>query len=69
MGGICKYMKGEKCAENYCDMWNKKEKRCNDAVISDLIIDQLKDRARRDYRQKDVGVKKEEDIIPTGYKH
>jgi len=31
-GGICKDMKGAKCAENYCDYWDPEKQRCSIAV-------------------------------------
>ena len=31
-GGICVYMKGEKCALNYCDLWNNEHQMCAKAL-------------------------------------
>lgn len=46
--GICPKMKGDKCAEQHCDLWCLVEKRCLEAVIrekgieiADLMIDDL----------------------------
>ena len=29
---ICRYIKGDKCAEQYCDFWSKYHKKCITAV-------------------------------------
>jgi len=39
--GICPHMKGEKCAERYCDYWNPEEQRCSLALESQKRVELL----------------------------
>lgn len=32
---ICPKMKGAKCAESYCDMWDLEKKRCSEAIVNE----------------------------------
>ena len=48
MEQICPKMKGAKCAESFCDLWDLEEKRCSYAVVNerkvkflDLLIEKL----------------------------
>jgi hypothetical protein len=42
MSGICVKMNGAKCAEEYCDYWNREEQICTDALIAKLRVELLK---------------------------
>lgn len=39
--GICVYMKGDKCATNYCDLWNNEHQSCSKALESHRRVEIL----------------------------
>ncbi len=41
MEGICVYMGGSQCAENYCDMWNNEHQSCSKALESHRRVEIL----------------------------
>lgn len=41
MSGICVYMNGDRCAMNYCDMWNNEYQSCSKALESHRRVEIL----------------------------
>jgi hypothetical protein len=39
---ICPKMKGQKCAGNYCDLWDDEEQRCLEAIEISLRVEILR---------------------------
>ena len=36
---ICRYMKGDMCAEQYCDFWSERYKKCISAIKEEAIAE------------------------------
>lgn len=43
---ICPKMNGQKCAGNYCDLWDDEDQRCLEAIEVSIRVDILKRKLR-----------------------